>query len=117
VIGDRIAGGNSFTVRRHALAAILVIAMPDDPKPIDFAGLRAALDKHQKFPTRYVFKFIVPHAELPHLLALLDGLELSTRESATGKYTSVTAEHVVRTTDQVVEIYDRVRVVKGIRSF
>lgn len=91
--------------------------MTDAPKPIDFTGLRAALDKHVKFPTNYVFKFIVPRTELPHLLALLDGMELTTRDSATGKYVSVTVEHVVRQAEHVIEVYERVRIVKGIMSF
>ena len=78
--------------------------------------LKVALDTYQVWPTVYVFKFIVPQAELNHLLALLDGFPISTRESRTGKYVAVTVEAKMHSSVEVIEVYERVAVIEGLRS-
>lgn len=83
----------------------------------DFSSLRRALEKHQTWPTRYTFKFIVKRAAVSHLIALLDGHEISTRDSAKGTYTAVTANAHMRTPGEVIAIYERVATVEGILSF
>lgn len=88
-----------------------------DRKPHDLSSLKLALEQLQVWPTRYTFKFIVKGAALPHLLALLDGFEISTRESAKGTYTAVTAVQRMMTARDVIAIYQRVVEVEGIMSF
>ena len=63
-------------------------------RPNTYESLKATLEQTLTFPTMYVFKFIVPAAQLNHLLALVDGLPYTLRDSRTGKYTGVTIETV-----------------------
>lgn len=79
-------------------------------------GLKAALDKTTEWPTVYTYKFIVPRASLNHLLALIDGNRYSSRESKTGKFVSVTMERVVTSSEDVIELYKRTAVVKGLMA-
>lgn len=82
----------------------------------DFSRLRDALSRLETWPTRYAFKFIVRRAELPHLLALLDGFEIATRDSSRGTYTAVTALARMRSASEVIAVYERVSVIDGVRS-
>lgn len=84
--------------------------------PSDLIGLKAALDAYQTWPTIYVFKFIVPQGQLSHLLALLDGLPISTRDSSTGRYTSVTIELPMQSSTEVIAVYERVVAVEGLMA-
>ncbi len=86
------------------------------PKRSSFESLKVALDAHVQWPTTYVFKFIVPAAELNHLLALLDPLPYSTRESRTGRYVSVTSEVEMESSEHVIAVYRRMSAVKGLMS-
>jgi hypothetical protein len=79
--------------------------------------LAEVLDRCSAWPNVYVFKFIVPRNELNHLLALLDGLPVSTRESAHGRYVGVTAEAIMASPGDVIAVYERAVRVKGILSF
>lgn len=90
--------------------------MRPEPKK-DLSSLKKALEENQVWPTRYTFKFIVKGPALPHLLALLDGFEISTRESKKGTYTSVTAVQRMMTAGDVIAVYERVSEVEGIMSF
>lgn len=80
------------------------------------AGLKRALDVHTEWPAEYVFKFIVPAGQLNHLLALLDGFPLRTRDSSGGRFVSVTAEVRMRSSDDVIAVYERTAVVQGLIS-
>lgn len=79
-----------------------------------FDGLRQALLAQNRWPSEYTFKFIVPAAELTHLLALLDDLPHSTRESKSGRYISVTCAAEMAGPDAVVEVYQRMSGVRGL---
>ncbi len=79
-------------------------------------GLRAALDSEPSWPLVYIFKFIVPGAELNHLLALLDGLPHTLRDSKSGRFTAVTLELEMESSDSVIAIYQKTAVVKGLMA-
>jgi hypothetical protein len=87
---------------------------PDPPAPLE--GLKRALKAYQSWPSVYVFKFIVPSAELNHLLALLDGLPYTTRSSSSGRYVSVTIEVEMPCADDVIAVYLRTAGIKGLVS-
>lgn len=78
--------------------------------------LKQALDAHVAWPNVYVFKFIVPAGELNHLLALLDGMRWTTRESREGRYVSVTCEVMMESSEDVIAVYRRASRVKGLMS-
>jgi putative lipoic acid-binding regulatory protein len=69
------------------------------------------------FPSIYMFKFIVESAN--RNIALVESLfdaesELYTKESSTGKFTSITVKQVVVSVDEVIDIYKRASLIKGI---
>ena len=71
------------------------------------------LDQHHEWPCIYVFKFIVPQSALPKVEAILHEMEVSKRNSKTGKYVSVTAEHPMESSEDVADIYAKICEVEG----
>jgi putative lipoic acid-binding regulatory protein len=64
-----------------------------------------------------MFKFIV-ESNLKNI-ALVENLfepetDIHTKESANGRYTSITAKQVVMSVDDIIEIYKRANQIKGI---
>lgn len=78
--------------------------------------LKLVMDETVTFPTEYQFKFIVPVSEVHQIMFILQGMELSQHPSSTGKYISVNAKHVMNTSDEIILIYQRAAVIKGIIS-
>jgi len=87
----------------------------------------SSLEQKQKFsdllleghcwPCYFEFKFIVPSLELPIFKALFnEDQSFQLRESSGGKYTSVNMAILVKTPADVIEIYERVSVIRGIVS-
>ena len=69
------------------------------------------------FPTVYMYKFIVP-SDLRNI-ALAENLfdadtDIHTKESNSGKYTSITAKQVVIGVDEIIDIYKKASEIKGI---
>jgi uncharacterized protein len=69
------------------------------------------------FPSVYMYKFIVESDN--RKIALVENLfdaeaDLHTKESGTGKYTSITAKQVVMSVDEVIEVYKKAAEIKGI---
>jgi putative lipoic acid-binding regulatory protein len=85
--------------------------MPD--KHAKFARM---LDEHHQWPCPYVFKFIVPTENLPLLIDLFEGETLTTRESKSGKYTSVTMESTMCSGESVMKTYHKAAQVPGLMS-
>jgi putative lipoic acid-binding regulatory protein len=78
--------------------------------------LKMVMDETMEFPSEYLFKFIVPVAVVHELLFILQGMDIDERASTTGKYISVSAKKVFQNSDEIMLIYKRVAVVKGIIS-
>jgi putative lipoic acid-binding regulatory protein len=76
--------------------------------------LRLVLDETVEFPTEYLFKFIVPKSEVHHVLALLDGMEIDEKVSAQGNYVSVSAKKIFDSSDEIIQTYKKVGVIKGL---
>ena len=69
------------------------------------------------FPGVYMFKFIVKSEN--RSIALVENLfeadaDILTKESGKGKYTSVTAKVVVINVEEIIEIYKKAALIKGI---
>jgi len=89
----------------------------DGEKDADpLVGLKSTLDETVRFPSVYVFKFIVPAGELDVLMGHLGEMPTTERQSSGGKYVSVTSETVVISSDEVIDVYRRTSVVKGLMS-
>jgi len=74
------------------------------------------LEEAHVFPTMYMFKFIVPHDKVDEIKILFPKNELVLKSSSGGKYTSTTANIMVASADQIVEIYKEAKKVEGIIS-
>lgn len=76
--------------------------------------LQTVLDEHTRFPSRYMFKFIVPQAKLAALMVIFDGATYSLRDSKKGNYVGFTAEVEVPSSEAVADIYRRASKIEGI---
>lgn len=79
-------------------------------------GLRRRLDETQKWPSMYVFKFIVPSAQLDRVIDIFRGKPVTLNHSKKGNYVSVTSELMMQTSVEVIEFYRRAAKIKGIIS-
>lgn len=76
-----------------------------------------ALDDHHQWPCPYVFKFIVPTENLPLVNEMFaSNHAIQTRESKTGKYTSVTMESTMCSSKDVMAIYEKAAQIPGLMS-
>ncbi|MDO9000529.1 DUF493 family protein [Sediminibacterium sp.] len=69
------------------------------------------------FPSVYMYKFIVPSSL--RTIALAESLfeaeaDIHTKESNSGKYTSITAKQVVISVEEIIAIYKKAAEIKGI---
>lgn len=87
-----------------------------DPLQDKLEKLKLVLEETQKFPTEYLFKFIVPVAEVHQILLILQGMEIEQRASQNGNYISVSGKTVVQKSDDIIKIYQRASVIKGVIS-
>ena len=76
--------------------------------------LQAALDQHTTWPSRYLFKFIVPQAKLAAIMVIFDGATYSLRDSRKGNYVGFTVEIEMASSDAVADIYRRAAKIDGI---
>lgn len=80
--------------------------------------LKALLEQNYVWPAPYQFKFIVKKEMLEEIQELLcpPEFEVVTKESRKGNYISVTAVKLILKSEDVLEVYRRVKVVKGVIS-
>lgn len=85
-------------------------------KPQSFEELQEVMNQTMVFPTLYQFKFIVPKDEVPTLLNYLEGMNPKETPSKNGNYISVSALSHFQTSDEIIAVYKKVSVIKGIIS-
>jgi hypothetical protein len=78
--------------------------------------LKLVLNETVIFPSEYLFKFIVPTDEVYQILLILDGMEIEQKASSKGKYISVSGKLVMKCSDDIVLIYEKAALIKGIIS-
>lgn len=79
-------------------------------------SFRQLLDSEYDWPSRYLFKFIVPRAGLPQVEQLLTDLKLTIRASKKGNYLSVTAHIHADSADTIIDIYKSAGTIPGVIS-
>lgn len=81
-----------------------------------FDKLSLLLDDQYTWPDYYLFKFIVPVDSLDLLKDVLIPLNstVETKLSKKGNYVSVSVRPLIKKTDDVIEVYQNVKQVKGI---
>lgn len=95
-------------------ASAIMILMSDQDATI--ANLKQKLDDHYRWPASYPFKFIVRREQVPDVLGLFPGENFSEKPSANGKYTGLTLEKVMQSSDDVLAVYEKVKVVPGLMA-
>lgn len=85
-----------------------------------YLRLKEELANTSLWPTEYLYKFIVPSDD--HKIALVEaafngmGAVISTQQSKTGKYTSVSISVHMKDPDAVIEKYQELSTIEGIIS-
>lgn len=80
----------------------------------DFSKLRALLDDQYNWPQSYTFKFICKQSTLEVVSQHFEGHEITTNNSRTGKYTSITIHKHVESSDQVIDTYKLIGSIEGV---
>lgn len=80
----------------------------------DHKSFKDKLDKAHQWPSLYMFKFIVPNDKVEPVKRLFPKNILKEKPSKTGKYISVTAEIMVSSSEQVIQIYEDASKVDGL---
>jgi uncharacterized protein len=78
------------------------------------ANFREKLDQHYAWPSLYIFKFIVPTGKENEVKELFPFHDTTARGSAQGKYTSVTVQMMMPSSDAVIDIYRKAAVIEGL---
>lgn len=85
-----------------------------------YSKLKAQLSDTSLWPAPYLFKFIVPSSaqKITQICSFFDheGAVINTKESRTGKYTSVSINVKMKNPDAVIAKYKEVGVVEGVIS-
>lgn len=84
-----------------------------------YVNLKQKLEEQHKFPALYLFKFIIPADN--HRLALVEALfgpeaQVTTRQSSSNKFISISAKEVMITADSIITVYKKAEKIEGIVS-
>jgi uncharacterized protein len=74
------------------------------------------LEQSYHWPDYYEFKFIVKSDDKTLVLEKLVGYEIGEKPSKEGKYISITARKLMKSTEEVVQIYEVISTIKGVIS-
>jgi putative lipoic acid-binding regulatory protein len=77
-------------------------------------SFREKLDQHYAWPALYIFKFIVPQGRERQVKDLFPRHETTERASSQGKYTSITVQMMMPSSDAVIDIYIKASVIEGL---
>lgn len=84
-----------------------------------YDNLKEKLEEQFEWPSVYMFKFIIPadNRKLALVEALFDESgELTTRQSRTNKFISITAKQVMLSPDEIIAVYKKAGKIEGIIS-
>ncbi|MDN5204464.1 DUF493 family protein [Fulvivirgaceae bacterium BMA10] len=77
-------------------------------------SFREKLDNEHDWPDVYMFKFIVPRSQEQSIRDLFPSDKVEVKESSSGKYVSVTATKLMRSSQEVIDIYVAAHKVEGV---
>jgi putative lipoic acid-binding regulatory protein len=85
-----------------------------------YKKLKESLDTASNYPSKYLFKFIVPTTknQLNEVKEVFDlpGVVINTKASKTNKYNSVSINMVVKSSEEIIAKYKEVSQIEGIIS-
>lgn len=77
---------------------------------------RELLDESYQWPDFYEFKFIVKIDEKNHVVEKLPGFSITETPSKKGNYVAVSARKLMKSTQEVLDVYEVMSTIKGIIS-
>ena len=77
-------------------------------------SFREKLDQHYAWPSLYLFKFIVPTGKEDNVKRLFPLHNTTEKLSKNGKYTSITIQMMMPSSDSVIDVYVRVSDIEGL---
>ncbi|CAL2076958.1 DUF493 family protein [Tenacibaculum sp. 190524A05c] len=85
-----------------------------------YIKLKTKLEETTTFPTKYLYKFIVPSNgdQVQQVKDLFDkgGAVINTKKSRTGKYVSVSIHLNMKSADEIIAYYKEAEKIEGIIS-
>lgn len=83
-----------------------------------YAKFKTHLNEVYTFPAKYIYKFIIPTEQssiaLIHAIFENTDASFSSRDSKTGKYTSLTIGLTAKDADTIINFYQEVATIKGV---
>ena len=83
---------------------------------MDNSKFKALLDESYQWPDYYEFKFIIKTEDKDQITSVLVGFTIHQTPSKQGNYTSISARKLMKSTEEVLEIYQLVGSIKGVMS-
>lgn len=77
-------------------------------------SFKEKLDQHYAWPSLYVFKFIVPSGQEEAVKKLFPKHTPSEKHSRKGKYTSVTVQMMMPSSEAVIQVYQQASSIEGL---
>jgi putative lipoic acid-binding regulatory protein len=82
--------------------------------------MKILLDDTNTFPTKYLFKFIVPNDvnNLVNVMDCFNGTDavFAQKESKSGKFSSVSINVTMPSSESIIDVYQKVSTINGIIS-
>ena len=82
----------------------------------DDSAFKKQLDDHYQWPSKYLFKFIVPSGREGQFEDIFPGEALKFRSSKGGKYISISGDVVMNSSEEVMDIYRKAYEIEGVIS-
>jgi putative lipoic acid-binding regulatory protein len=76
--------------------------------------LLALLENNHSFPTKYMFKFIIPQSKEAEVRNIFPYENLRMNFSKRGKYISITVELIMESPEAILQVYDAARKIEGL---
>lgn len=83
---------------------------------MEHQNFRDLLDQSNQWPDYYEFKFIVKTQDKHLVMAHLEGFSIVETLSAKGNYISLSARKLIKSTDEVIAVYEVMGSIKGVIS-
>ena len=77
-------------------------------------SFREKLDQHYAWPSIYMFKFIVPSGREEEVKKLFPLHTTTEKQSSQGKYTSITVQMMMPSSEAVISIYQQAALIEGL---
>jgi putative lipoic acid-binding regulatory protein len=77
-------------------------------------SFRLKLDQHYRWPSLYMFKFIVPKQRVEEVILLFPKHTSTQKQSSQGNYVSITLQMMMPSSEAVIEVYRKASAIEGL---